>query len=171
MGLDMYLNSVPKIEGLTFDQIMLAERAIQFDGTINDSLDQNIREKITPYIRNKGTHFTYKSLASEVGYWRKSNQIHDWFVENVQGGEDECNPYGVTREQLEELLSLCKEVQEDGTSEFASKKLPTCTGFFFGDTSYGEYYWSGIALTISILEKAINKIREEDCYLYYKSSW
>jgi len=29
-------------------------------------------------------------IVEEVGYWRKANQIHNWFVENVQNGIDEC---------------------------------------------------------------------------------
>ncbi len=37
----------------------------------------------------------------EVGYWRKANQIHNWFVKNVQGGVDDCGYYGVTKEKLE----------------------------------------------------------------------
>lgn len=46
----------------------------------------------------------------EVGYWRKANAIHKWFVENVQDGEDDCGQYEVCKEQLEELLDVCKEV-------------------------------------------------------------
>ena len=26
----------------------------------------------------------------EVGYWRKANAIHGWFVRNVQNGKDDC---------------------------------------------------------------------------------
>lgn len=37
--------------------------------------------------------FIYEDLPSislnvKVGYWRKANQIHQWFVDNVQAGED-----------------------------------------------------------------------------------
>jgi hypothetical protein len=45
-----------------------------------------------------------------IGYWRKANQIHNWFVENVQGGEDECEPHDVSREQLTELREVCLRV-------------------------------------------------------------
>jgi len=38
-------------------------------------------------------------------YWRKANQIHNWFVDNVQGGDDDCREYGVSIEHLKELLS------------------------------------------------------------------
>lgn len=49
-------------------------------------------------------------IIEEVGYWRKANQIHRWFVEEVQGGEDDCRDYYVSREQLLKLRDLCKRV-------------------------------------------------------------
>src|ERR1017187_4553583 len=47
---------------------------------------------------------------TEVAYWRKANAIHGWFVNNVQNGIDQCQESVVTREQLNELLSVCYEV-------------------------------------------------------------
>jgi len=47
---------------------------------------------------------------TEVAYWRKANAIHGWFVNNVQNGIDDCQESIVTREQLNELLSVCHEV-------------------------------------------------------------
>lgn len=47
----------------------------------------------------------------EIGYWRKANQIHNWFVNHVQDGEDDCDyHHEVTKEILEELLDTCKTV-------------------------------------------------------------
>jgi hypothetical protein len=48
--------------------------------------------------------------VEEVAYWRKANHIHQWFVENVQGGEDNCQEYRVSREQLQTLLETVKTV-------------------------------------------------------------
>ena len=40
----------------------------------------------------------------EVGYWRKANQIHNWFVENIQNGIDDCDYHREVREEdLREL--------------------------------------------------------------------
>ena len=44
----------------------------------------------------------------EVMYWRKANAIHKWFVDNVQGGEDDCREYPVSNDQLIELRDTCK---------------------------------------------------------------
>ena len=50
-------------------------------------------------------------IRQEVAYWRKANAIHKWFVDNVQGGEDDCGEYIVPRSKLiQELYSIIKEV-------------------------------------------------------------
>ena len=47
----------------------------------------------------------------ESSRWRKANQIHNWFVENVQDGIDDCSYHNeVTKEILEELLDICQRV-------------------------------------------------------------
>lgn len=46
----------------------------------------------------------------DVGYWRKANQIHNWFVQNVQGGEDDCEFYEVSQSKLIELRDTCQKV-------------------------------------------------------------
>ena len=48
---------------------------------------------------------TLKSLNFKAGYWRKANHIHQWFVENIQDGNDDCCEYYVPRERLKELLA------------------------------------------------------------------
>ena len=45
-----------------------------------------------------------------VGYWRKANEIHYWFVQNVQGGEDDCGNYEVSQSKLIELREICQKV-------------------------------------------------------------
>lgn len=46
-----------------------------------------------------------------VGYWRKANAIHRWFVQECQGGVDECQPSDpIPMGKIEELISLCQQV-------------------------------------------------------------
>ena len=49
-------------------------------------------------------------IVELIGYWRKANAIHAWFVANVQKGEDDCGEYHVSAEKLGELLALCQRV-------------------------------------------------------------
>jgi hypothetical protein len=51
-----------------------------------------------------------REIEEEVCYWRKANAIHQWFVNNVQDGEDDCETYHVSEEKLRELTDLCSKV-------------------------------------------------------------
>jgi hypothetical protein len=105
------------------------------------------------------------NIEEFVGYWRKANQIHKWFVDNVQEGVDNCSEYYVSKEQLKQLLNVCKKVKEDNT--LAEELLPTSSGFFFGNTEYNEWYFKDIEYTIQLLEPLL----KEDGDYYYTSSW
>jgi hypothetical protein len=111
----------------------------------------------------KANRVTY--IEEEVGYWRKANQIHSWFVDNIQNGIDNCGNYYVAAHQLKELLDVCKQVEADNS--LAESLLPTSGGFFFGPTEYDEWYYSGISNTILILEEALKDGNE----FVYSSSW
>jgi hypothetical protein len=107
-----------------------------------------------------------KYIIEEAGYWRKANQIHRWFVENVQNGVDNCGDYYVGSEKLTELLELCKKVEADHS--LADTLLPSASGFFFGGTDYDEWYYNDITNTITILEEAL---ADKHGDYYYSSSW
>lgn len=110
----------------------------------------------------------FVDVKMEVAYWRKANAIHKYFVDNLQGGKDECQTTEVSRSELQDLLDICNEVMEDRSK--AEKLLPTQSGFFFGSTEYDEYYYDDIELTIkqltSILENA-----PSHWFFEYSSSW
>lgn len=114
-----------------------------------------------------------KYVVEEVGYWRKANEIHKWFVENVQKGVDDCGEYYVKEDQLANLLETCKEVLKD--RDKAPELLPTTSGFFFGATDYDEYYFEDIQNTINIIESLFEPDLDGGSYLkgdiYYHSSW
>lgn len=110
-----------------------------------------------------------KELSYEAGYWRKANQIHKWFVDNVQGGNDNCGEYLVTTEQLERLLELVNEVLRN--RDKANELLPTANGFFFGSYDYDEGYFDDLIQTKAIIENvlALDNFNKYD--IYYSSSW
>lgn len=113
----------------------------------------------------------------EVGYWRKANAIHNWFVENCGGGEDTCQQMEVSLEKLEELLDVCKKVSAD--HNLAPVYLPTQEGFFFGSTEYDDWYFDKIEDTIKIIEPVIeflkninDKCKSNDWWdVVYQASW
>ena len=113
------------------------------------------------------TDFPTASIEVKVAYWRKQNAVHNWFVENCQGGEDECQTVFVGREKLEELRDLCREVLAD--PKLASDLLPTANGFFFGATDYDEWYTEGLTYTADTIDRLLTMPNEWD--FEYSSSW
>ena len=113
----------------------------------------------------------------DIGYWRKANQIHKWFVDNVQGGEDNCKQYEVSKEQLLELKKICLDILHNkDDKEGALEVLPPCAGFFFGATNteseeFWQYYFEDLENTVKILDTALQYIELYNADIYYDSSW
>jgi hypothetical protein len=143
MGLDMYLN---------------AKRYLSFG---EDETAGRVAE-VFPELKDKRV----KEVIVEALYWRKSNSIHKWFVDNVQEGNDDCGNYWVPREKLVELRELILEVLETKDTT----KLPPQSGFFFGSTDIDEWYWSDLRGTAERLEKALEEFPDSWDFEYY-SSW
>lgn len=112
------------------------------------------------------TRFAGINIDVPMGYWRKSNQIHNWFVDNVQDGNDDCNTYYVSCEQLETLKGLCEQVLAH--KSLAEDLLPTGAGFFFGSTTYDEYYYGDLQKTIEIINRCL---ASKFSNFKYHSSW
>lgn len=105
-------------------------------------------------------------IVEEVGYWRKANAVHAWFVENVQDGRDECQTSYVDGGSLRKLLELVNQVLADHS--LAPELLPTKSGFFFGGTNYDEWYFKDLEDTKVILEAAL---ADDSGDYYYHASW
>lgn len=156
MGLDMYLTKKTYVGG-----------NYEFN-KVEGNVKLNVRGNELPVRLDRLTY-----VIEDVGYWRKANQIHKWFVDNVQGGVDDCSKYTVEVEKLKELLKICKKVKKDHS--LAEKLLPTQEGFFFGGTSYDEYYFYDIDTTIKILTPLLKELKAQPemifSYIEYQSSW
>jgi hypothetical protein len=86
----------------------------------------------------------------------------------VQEGTDDCGTYEVSRERLQQLLSVVNEVLANRKS--ASNKLPTQSGFFFGKTDYDEWYYEDLEYTKKQLEDCLDN-KWDRWYFEYHSSW
>lgn len=106
-----------------------------------------------------------------VGYWRKANSIHSWFVQNVQEGKDNCAKYYVPREALEKLMKqaqLALEAYDAGDTQDAEDLMTPKGGFFFGNTDINEWWREDMVRTIEIVERCL---KLEGVEFYYQSSW
>ena len=112
------------------------------------------------------TGFAGLTIDVPMGYWRKSNMIHHWFVNNLADGVDECQPIVVRREDLEQLKETCIEVIANPI--YAEELLPTGSGFFFGSTEYDEYYFGDLNDTLGIINRCLESKFD---YFEYQASW
>lgn len=193
MGLDMYLKKGKKIPRKNFNEYIDIEKLI-------DDENKDILKKYKKYIQIDGEYVKWKSLFKECCYWRKANAIHKWFVDNIQNGKDDCEYHEVKKEDIEKLLSICKEVIEKTSLEFGKIKngetlkdgqwqpifedgyyitnpnvarelLPTNEGFFFGSCDYDQYYLEDLKYTIKEFESILKYFDFDNNYLVYVSSW
>ena len=215
MGLDQYLERMPRYGNTTATQVNAIENYLQWKHAKEDpastarkyTLEQWYGTDYRDVPKGKTlkfytAHARYGNrIIEEVGYWRKANQIHNWFVEHVQDGEDDCRYHNeVTKDDLEELLDLCEKIKsiavmesapattgysytsgkatpiyEDGAlivnAEEIEALLPCTSGFFFGSCDYDSYYMQNIEDTIDIITKVLETTDFETQMIYYISSW
>lgn len=158
MGLDMYLSA----KDVFFGSEAFGETRMN---TYKKVVEAVSGEKIIGGNNLSGI----VEVGLSVAYWRKANQVHQWFVDNCGEGVDDCRPYYVTREKLEELLNTCKEVKAGG-EKVAEELLSPQIGFFFGGYEIDEYYWEDIDNTIKQLERILKEV-PEDWSFEYQASW
>ena len=151
MGLDMYLNK----------KIYVGNNYRDKDKQIKIVIPKNQKGVLFPTNKIMQERVTY--IEERIGYWRKANAIHQWFVDNVQGGDDNCRDYYVDEDNLKRLLNIVNQVLEDNS--LAPKLLPTQEGFFFGSQEYDDYYFQDLKDTKKIIE---NALKEKGGEIYYK---
>jgi hypothetical protein len=116
------------------------------------------------------SEFPSIEIKVQIAYWRKANHIHQWFVNYVQNGKDDCGDYHVSREQLMQLQTLCKSILKDKNLSMAVATLPRQDGFFFGDTEYNEYYFADLQDTVEQIQNVLDNYSEDWSFSYH-SSW
>lgn len=226
MGLDMYLSRMPRYKDVTPGEIDIIESYFSWldakdrgseyaQGSFKDWCGHDESELPdndaidffrSYYVARFGAwdtekKYPYYHIMEEVGYWRKANEIHAWFVNHMQDGEDDCCYHDeVTKEDLEELRDTCIEVLEksvmmlgqvkngatliDGewvdnlepgkviiNPAVAEELLPTQSGFFFGGTDYDEWYVRDLQYTVKMINEVLATTDFETQMLYYCSSW
>ena len=183
MGLDMLLIKKTYVKNWNFQKDS-EKHIINIQGPLANTIDVN---KIN-------------CIEEEVAYWRKANQIYNWFVNNVQNSNDDCAEYFVSIDNLKDLQKICKTllnsiilkdgVVQNGASfengdfvpnfesgkmimneELCEELLPSTKGFFFGSTNYDQWYFEDIKNTFEILTEILDSIKNnEDSVSFYYSS-
>ena len=174
MGLDQYLKKITSVNSWM----------------LGDAQEAGLKPKIILEDYPGIEVAQISAIVENVGSWRKCNAIHHWFVENIQGGEDDCKEYELSTEHLEELLKICEDIwgnykrnsnnhgqPNEAAKEYAEEKLPNTEGFFFGNQEYDQDYFAWqIKPTIDLLKPLVEA--EENplkpvffSWYVYHSSW
>ena len=165
MGLDMYLHAKRYVEKIDWQKLH-ADNDLSMDSpeVVNDLFTKIVN---TAEMADIAMSIYGAEVSVTCAYWRKANQIHKWFVDNVQGGEDNCGEYYVSDEKLRELRETCRQAL------FAKDPslLPPQAGFFFGSYDIDEYYWSDIKDTIKQIDRVLALSEMSKLSFYYTSSW
>lgn len=94
MGLDMYLYRKTYVKNWAHDKKKRYTISVKENGVKHANIDFNKISEVT----------------EDVGYWRKSNQIHNWFIRNCADGDGNVTRMDVSKKQLEELLNTVNTV-------------------------------------------------------------
>ena len=162
MGLDQYLYAKKHVSKWDYEG--------GFDNRVITQEFQDLLPMDTPDITKYG-EFAVITVEYPVGYWRKANAIHNFFVTEIGEEVDDCREMWVDRDVLVELRSRCDEVLKADNMEEMAKEvgLETVSGFFFGDTDYGDWYKDDLRLTIDICDHVL--ALPEEYSIYYQASW
>lgn len=152
MGLDMYLTAERSLFGPLDKPDTRAEDIIA----------------MFPELTSEVLDMRTVNLSFYVGYWRKANHIHAWFVKNVQDGVDKCLEYYVDKIRLIELKEVCERVIKE--PDQAPTLLPTTSGFFFGNPEYDAGYFEDVRNTITQIDRVLPLI-DQGYDINYHSSW
>ena len=161
MGLDMYLEARQHIYATDWQAGDFENKTPQYL-----EISRMFPEGSDEFASGNGA-----SVILPVGYWRKANAIHNWFVKNVQNGVDECQSAFVPDAKLRELRATVQHLLDNRDNAEATKHLPPAEGFFFGSYDLDDWYWENLERTVKILDRAIILAEDWGCSIYYQSSW
>lgn len=167
MGLDMYLSARKYIAQVDYTRTP--------DGQMDRVYLPEFKEILKLFPAGAGDYSDHCGANVEltIGYWRKANHIHKWFVDKTQKGIDECKESYVSKEQLQDLRVLCQMVLDE--PDKAQELLPSESGFFFGSTEYDEWYMGATEHTIKVIDNALRIMEAEPdkwgLDIVYRASW
>ena len=186
MGLDMYLSKRSYVKNWSF-----------MDKTERHSITVKKGGKKRVGIDPKRVSY----IIEEVGYWRKFNALHGWFVRELADGVDNCQEIYVSTEDFKRLHEVLLKVQKtlnkarkvekvlkdwndkeytvsayECGDELADLGFVPTEGFFFGGQEIDDYFKNDVDETVDVIGKILIEIELERGLglasdYYYRASW
>lgn len=104
MGLDMYVTIRHKDTQSKLDAYEAWNSKYSYEEY------ERLTDEQKEEYRNSEPEYNEDIYGKQLMYWRKANQIHNWFVQNCQGGVDNCERYVITVADLIKLKELCEKI-------------------------------------------------------------
>lgn len=120
-----------------------------------------------------------KKESMHIAYWEEANQIHYWFVMNIQKGKDDKRNHHTGKDVIKRLIKTCEELYElyekkghidDELIKEAKEKMPPKDGIQFGENEINEKYFEQIQATLKMLKRTLKSVKKEHV-LFYKADW
>jgi len=173
MGLDMYLTANEYVSRTKRD-----ESGLRPDTPQANPLFETLASRREGWVDTAG--YAGISISYPVAYWRKANAIHNWFVQNVQDGRDECQKSYVSPQNLRDLREACQAVLATKNNSLVSVSevaeevgLEPKAGFFFGSQEYDEWYFQDLEYTVMTIDRLENSGVFDNAWtdIEYQASW
>lgn len=167
MGLDVFFHKCKRTDWDAFQKEME-----EYENTHSTESEESDDTAEHPH-----RHFN----PEEIGYFRKVNFLMTEFA--YYGN---CEYKEITPEELTTLRGKCEEVLEigrrheneegdwnegeeltDSEREFVTDTLPTTSGFFFGSTDYGEYYFYDVKEVLEWVDGVLDGLSDDEVVLMY----
>ena len=189
MGLDMYLYAEKHFSNSSADFVAkfpeYAKERAQYEATMSAS---GMFDLPTP-------EYGGVTVSKCVGYWRKANAIHGWFIRNLADGVDNCQRIYVSVEDLIQLREACNralsertgnvsvesyvgvalakaELDESAVEVMSRLDLEPTEGFFFGSDEKDDWYYECAEHTRDLIDTLLNVVAKDSDYsFYYQASW
>ena len=110
----------------------------------------------------------------ECMYWRKANQVHNFFKQKFIKEQDPWGYYSIDRESLEQLKLLCYIIlmnKDSVEKEKVAQTLlpPNNIGCFFGSNEINDWYFDDVEDTYNGLVEILSD--EDFIMFFYHASW
>lgn len=112
-------------------------------------------------------------IVEQVAYWRGAHVIHLWFITNVQNGKDSSGQVYVEKEQLTQLVNLCRQVA-DNPQQISEILLPHIGKYFrasdLADPEVRDFHLHTIENTITMVAPLL-EIPDDPAEYWYDACW
>ena len=120
-------------------------------------------------------HIPYVSVRLLIADWKNCYQIHQWLVDRAQDGDDiRLVQTEVYREDLQELVDLCRRLLVKRDRDEAAASLPPPDNLWRTEEDWRDYYdlgegryWAELKVTVRQLGPVLDNQKFADWEFFY----